>query len=207
MIIPSVNRPNFEAAKKDIKKAEEFAQWIHIDVSDGKFTPHLSWGDPQDLKTVETNLKIEVHLMVEKPDEVFEDWLKAGVKRIIIHLESVRDLENISRIATAYNAEVMLAIRPDTLAEALLPYKNTFTYFQILCVSPGPSGQKFQESSLEKVKFLQEQFSDATIEVDGGINPETARLSQEAGADILVAGAYIFSNPDPKTAYHELASI
>lgn len=145
--------------------------------------------------------------MVENPDEVFESWFKAGAKRIIVHLESVKNPEAISEIAKSYDAEVMLAILPDTSAEKLLPYAKRFQYFQILCVSPGPSGQKFHEACLGKVKFLQEKLPGATIEVDGGINLETDRLAKDAGADILVSGAYILNSSDPEKAYKELSLI
>ncbi len=145
--------------------------------------------------------------MVENPDEVFESWFKAGAKRIIVHLESAKNLEAIAEVAKSYGAEVMLAILPGTSAEKLLPYAKRFRHFQILSVSPGPSGQKFHEASLEKVKFLQESLPGATIEVDGGINLETGRLAKDAGADILVSDVYIFGSLDPQSSYRELKSI
>ena len=85
LVIPVINCPDFRTAKERIEKAAEFSDWFHLDVADGKFTTHISWGDPEELR----NLNFEVHLMVEAPEKVIEDWLKAGAKRVIVHLQAL----------------------------------------------------------------------------------------------------------------------
>lgn len=184
-----------------------FSEWLHLDVSDGKFTSYVNWGNPDELRLMRPKAKIEVHLMVINPDEVVESWLKAGVKRVIIHLESAQDPLKILELCHSYEAETMLSVEPETPVEKLIPFARSFNFFQILDVYPGPSGQKFQEKTLEKLKFLRVQLPNATIEIDGGIDPAVAKLCLDAGANILVAGSYIFENPDPLAAFHELNAV
>lgn len=207
MVVPSINCPNFKTASLQIKKAEKFAEWIHIDVSDGKFTGTTSWGNPEELKSLGTHLNIEVHLMVQDPAHVIEDWFSAGAKRAIVHLQTVRDYQFFLDIAEKYGAEIMLSLDPSIGIGDALPFFGTFSSFQVLSVYPGPSGQKFVGDSVDKIKALREHVPTATIEVDGGINESTGRLAMDAGADILVSGNYIFDSPDPKSAYDKLSSI
>lgn len=212
-IIPAINCPDFECVKEKLKKAAEFlpsGDWVQLDIADGKFTAHQAWNDPEDLiklKTKNHKLKtnLEVHLMVEQPEEVIGDWVKAGAKRIIIHLEAIKDLEPITKNLKTY--ELGLAIAPETTVEGLIPYLKEVKFVQILAVNPGKAGQKFDERVPKKIKFLKENRPDVIIEVDGGINPETAKLCKEAGADILVAGSYIWDSPNPRVAYERLVNL
>ncbi len=195
------------SAKERIKIASDFSEWLHLDVSDGKFTSYISWGNPDELRLMRPKAKIEVHLMVINPDEVVESWLRAGAKRVIVHIESAKDPLKILELCHSYEAEAMLAVEPETPVEKLVPFARSFSFFQILDVYPGPSGQKFQVQSLDKLKFLRAQLPDATIEMDAGIDPATAKLCLDAGANILVAGSYIFENSDPQAAFSELSTI
>ncbi len=207
MIIPSINCKSFEEAKLLIEKASQFSEWIHIDVSDGKFGDYKSWGNPDEFAAIAIKPNTEVHLMIENPEEVVEAWLKAGVKRIIVHLESTKDLQYFLDICEKYGAKAMLAISPHTEVQKLFKDIPDFKFFQILAVNPGPSGQILSENAIEKVKFLRVAKPNAKIEIDGGINLETAKLAKGAGADILVSEHFIFNNPNPKEAYQELNNI
>ncbi|MDP3991761.1 MAG: ribulose-phosphate 3-epimerase [Candidatus Colwellbacteria bacterium] len=210
MIIPSINCRDFETAAVQAKRISEFSEWAHIDVGDGVFTPNVSWGNVEEFSFLATELpllRFEVHLMVVGPERVMEQWLKAGAERVVIHLEAMSDPHFVLETAKRHEGGVMLAINPQTSVEMFLPYLNSFSAFQVLAVSPGPSGQKFNLEALEKIKFLRERAPNAIIEVDGGINPETAKLVKEAGAGILVSGSYIMNSPDPKGAYEELQRI
>ncbi len=207
MVIPSINRRDFASAASQIKKAESFARRIHIDVADGKFTENISWGNPAELQSLETKLEVEVHLMVQEPERQIESWLKVGVKRVIVQLQTIHNPEFLIEIAAKYGAEIMLSLDTHTSVEQAAPYFSSFKLFQVLAVTPGVSGQRFNVSSLEKIKLLREKVPDATIEVDGGITPETAVLSKKAGADALVSASYIFSHPNPGFAYEQLSKI
>ena len=109
-------------------------------------------------------------------------------------------------LAEKYGADAMLSIIPSTPADLLLPHTNSFRYFQILAVEPGLAGQTFKMSSLEKIQFLRDVAPDAKIEVDGGVNPEIARLVKIAGADMATATSYVFNSQNPAQAYEELVS-
>ncbi len=210
-IIPAINEISFEEVKKKIKATKNFgSDWVHLDAAGGKFTKNKLWNNPADLLKVKSemlNVKIEVHLMVENPDEVFEDWIDAGVKRIIVHLESVKDIETIKEKCELLNVDLFLAIKPDTKAEKLFEYGNRSDGFLILSVNPGLAGQKFQESQLDKIRALRQKFPDVKIEVDGGVNLETASKIKEAGADIIVSASYIWESRNPKEAYLKLKNI
>lgn len=210
-VIPVINVPDFETAEKQIKEAAKFSEWIHLDITDGVFSPAILWGSPgelQELKIENSKLKIEVHLMVSNPEGVIDSWLRTGlVKRIIVHLEAMTDSVYILAKCKKYGAEAMLAISPGTEVERLLAHKDDFNEFQVLAVAPGWAGQKFNQKMIDKIKFLRKNMPNAIIEVDGGINPETAKLAKEAGADVLVSASYIFGSKNPKKAYKELKGL
>lgn len=202
-VIPAINATSFNEAKKQIEQAVKFAKIVHVDVADGKFAPNKTWGSPEEIKTL-SSVDFEVHLMVGNPEAIIEDWLKAGAKRIIIHLESITDPVYIIETCEHYGAEAVLAINPETEMEKLLAHTDEFKAFLLLAVHPGLAGQKFQHQIISKIEFLRERAPNVKIEVDGGINLETAKLAKEAGADILVSASYIFGSENPKKAYEQL---
>lgn len=210
MVIPSINCADFSEAEKKIRIAELFSPdgsgWIHLDVSDGKFTKVSSWGDPKAYVSLKTNLNLEVHLMVEDPAGVILAWLEVGAKRIIIHSQAKVNVEDVVNIAKKYGAEVMISFDPTQIIHEDSKYKN-ISSFQVLAVFPGLSGQKSEKGWEAKIKSLRELYPTATIEVDGGIDRSSAKIAKAAGADILVSGSYIFENPDPKAAFEELLKI
>ncbi len=204
-VIPAINAPDFETAKKQIETAAKFSEWIHVDVTDGVFSPAQIWGSPEELAEIGGKAKFEVHLMVASPEGVIDAWLRTGlVKRVIVHLESMTDSVYILAKCKKYGAEAVLAISPGTEVERLLAHRDDFKYFQILAVTPGWAGQKFNPKMLEKVKFIRKNIPNAIIEIDGGVNSETAPAIKKAGGDLLVSASYIFRSKDPRKAYEDL---
>jgi len=210
-VTPAVNETSFFEIEKKIRKAADFgALWIHLDVSDGKFTKNTLWNNPADLLNINdklSNIKIEVHLMVENPDEVFENWIDAGAQRVILHLEAIKDLEVIKEKCANSGVELFIAGNPDTLVDKFLAYKGMVDGFLVLAVNPGLAGQKFQEDQLEKIKVLRQTFPDTKIEADGGVNADNTKAIKDAGADILVSASYIWNSKSPKQAYLDLLNI
>ncbi|OHB20574.1 MAG: hypothetical protein A3J67_00340 [Parcubacteria group bacterium RIFCSPHIGHO2_02_FULL_48_10b] len=204
MIIPSINARDFEEVRNKIRRIESYAEWVHLDITDGRFTKHVTWNNPNDLKTFQSSVKLEAHLMVENPEGVIPEWIAAGVKRILFHIEATSNPREILEGCRRHDVEVVAAIGTETPAELLLPYAHNFTMVLFLTVAAGPSGQEFYEDSLERINFLRQHNKTVTIEVDGGINLETAKRAKVAGANIFVSGAYIFSRPDPIEAMKEL---
>lgn len=194
-----------ETAKKFLKEGD----WIKIDIADGVFTYHKTWNNPTDWANLRPPFKLEVHLMVENPEKHLEPWIAVGARRIIVHLEvlDAQKAEKILEAAKRRGVEIVLSSNPEITPEALKQYFRMFSRFQVLAVNPGLAGQKFLPAALEKIKFLRKERPDAKIEVDGGINLETARQCKAAGADTLAVASYIFESENPKKAYEALKKI
>ena len=235
-IIPAINCENFECVKEKLQKVAEFFSdlpagasqsgakegWAQIDIADGKFTPHKTWNNPSELVS-HSKPNIEIHLMVENPLEVIDDWIKSGARRMIVHYEAICkeagrndsndeiDIINFL-LEKCANQEVEfgLAINPDTPVDEIIFHLDRVRFIQILAVNPGLAGQQFQAITLQKIKFLKElndNYSNVIIEVDGGINLEIAKMCKEAGADILISSSYIWSGENPKNVYKELVNL
>ncbi|MBI2075423.1 MAG: hypothetical protein HYT82_02010 [Candidatus Harrisonbacteria bacterium] len=216
LVIPSINESVFSEIAAKIKKAEAFLPsdgWIHLDVSDGVFTPYTSWRTPEDMAGFSTRLNIEAHLMAQEPEAALGSWIAAlrsvtgGARRIIVHVEAMTDPAYILESCAQANMQAGLALKPLTPPDLTLVYLRDFQFVQILAVEPGPSGQQFNETVLSKIRFFKERAPGVIIEVDGGMNPETALRVKSAGADAVVSGAYIWEAPLPKLAYEELTKI
>ncbi len=209
-VIPSINAPDIDGVKRQIQKVLGLGiGWGHIDVADGKFTPICLCNNPKELKAVscKLNIKLEAHLMIINPDAVLGDWLETGVKRLIIHAESAKDITGMKKQCEAAGVELALSVKPDTPIETLFKYQDWVKFILILTVSPGPSGQLFRMDQLGKIRALRSKMPNVKIEVDGGINLETAKLCKEVGADVIVTASYLFNSPNPKKAYKNLKSI
>jgi len=229
-VIPAINETDFEEIKKKIKAAQDFGtNWVHLDVSDGKFTENKLWNNPNDLEVLratayDLRTNLEIHLMVQNPDEVFEGWINAGAKRIIVHLESAKDLDSMKMKCAALGVELFVAVNPETSVEKLFEYGKLVDGFLILAVTPGKAGQKFstggavpagrqgsteggQEYQLKKIRTLRQKLLNVKIEVDGGVNLENAAAIKKAGTDILVSASYIWNGGDPKEAYRKLCEL
>ena len=204
-IIPSINVRTFEEVQERIKKVELYVAWCHLDITDGIFSKHLTWHDPRDLLNLKTKLNIEAHLMVSEPEKVLDQWLITPVKRIIIHLEAVKDLDLIIQKCRSAGVEIGLAISPETIWDKFMPWFGKVDIYQTLAVHPGPSGQEVDWLEiLGKIRHIRERCPSCTIEVDGGINPDSARLVKEAGSNLLVVGTYIFKAQNIGDAIKEL---
>jgi ribulose-phosphate 3-epimerase len=220
-VIPVINVPDWETAKKRIEAIAPHTDWVEIDISNGTFATTQTWNNPADLKTLgpgTRHLRVAVHLMVAEPAMVLEDWIKAGVRRVIAHYEVLGAQKGLKGLLGGDAAEQKirkmseqchdswvefgLAILWRTQVSAIRPYLDLVDMVQVLAVDPGPSGQEFRKEALKSVQFLhslQSQFK-FKIEWDGGATSSNIRQIREAGADIIVAGSAIFGAAEPEKA-------
>lgn len=206
-IIPSINVPIFEEAREKIRKVEPHVLWCHFDITDGVFSKYLTWRNAADLEKLNTRLRFETHLMVAEPEKMVDQWLVRPIKRIIVHLEATEKFSEIIQKCRAVKIEIGLAIKPDTPVEELKPWFGKVDLVQLLTVNPGPSGQKMADNTLEKIQFVRYACPLCPIEIDGGINFETAPQVVKAGATHLVAGSVIFSSEHIGQAIQKLKSV
>ena len=207
-VIPAINCKDFRSAKERLKEAAKFLPkngWIQIDISDGKFTKAKTKITPSDLKNLNIiakkyKLNLEVHLMVENPEKIAGDWTRAGAKRVLVHIEAIKNIKPL----LMYKNKIGLAIKYNSPALKAFSYLRDFKFILILAVKPGFSGQKFNSSVLQEIKWIKSKFPKAVVEIDGGIDLETAKLVKKAGADIIVSESYIWSSKNPKQAYQNL---
>ncbi|OHA04379.1 MAG: hypothetical protein A2934_04710 [Candidatus Sungbacteria bacterium RIFCSPLOWO2_01_FULL_47_10] len=206
-IIPAINSKTWDDAVSKIRKVEPYANWVHIDIADGTFTPNTLWHNSLDLVGFQTNLKLEIHMMEDDPEERIDHWFLQPVKRIIVHWEAVRDMDYIIEECRKEKVEIGIAIADLTSWTVLRQYINKIDMVQVLCVPAGVSGQGFHGHNLLKIRHLRKLCPHCTIEVDGGMTPETAGECVKMGANIVAAASYIFGSKDIKKAIEELQSI
>lgn len=212
-VAPSILAANFIDLAKEIKRVNDAeVEYLHIDIMDGHFVPNISFG-PDIVKQMraETNVFFDVHLMITNPKEYLNSFVNAGSNSITYHYETnVNHLEMIELIHQARN-KCGISIKPKTDPKEIIPYLNKIDLVLVMSVEPGFGGQKFMQNALEKIKFLDNYRKinnlNYQIEVDGGINLETAKLVKEAGADIVVAGTYLFKSDDFTSKVEEIESL
>lgn len=201
-IAPSILSADFARLGEEIRSIET-ADYLHFDVMDGLFVPNISIGIPvlQSVRKI-TDMVLDVHLMITDPLRYVSDFLSAGADILVFHIESQapdKTYETIRRVR-AQGARVGLSLRPKTPWYILLPYLDELDLVLVMTVEPGFGGQAFMEDQLPKIAALRREIDrrglKCELEVDGGINPDTARLCVEAGADVLVAGSAVFKAQD-----------
>jgi ribulose-phosphate 3-epimerase len=199
-IAPSLLSADFKNIEKDIKKVERCrVDLLHLDIMDGHFVPNITFG-PMIVKAINecTKLPLDVHLMIENPDSYVESFVKSGADYLTVSIEACRHLHRTISLIKSFNIKAGCALNPATPFELVKPVIKELDLLLLMTVNPGFGGQKFIPSVLPKIEeakqFIQEHKLKTEIEVDGGINPETAKLVKKSGATILVAGAAIFKS-------------
>lgn len=208
IVSPSILSADFARLADELKRIPS-AQWVHFDVMDGHFVPNITVGMPVLLSVRKaTHHFLDVHLMISDPLRYAPQFAKNGAGMICFHLESDSDPMETIRAIREHGAQVGIAIKPGTPVEKVFPYLPEVDMVLAMTVEPGFGGQAFIPSVLPKIRALREKAEEIApnllIQVDGGVNLETAKLCVEAGANVLVAGAYVFNSPDPNSTVRML---
>jgi len=201
LIAPSILSADFGKLNLEIASIEPYADLIHCDVMDGCFVPNITFGN-EVIKDIKCKKPLDVHLMIAEPEKHVEAFAKCNekVEMISFHLEATRQAElTINRIK-AFGLKAGIALKPKTRAEKIFPFLPCIDFVLVMAVEPGFGGQKFMQEMLPKIRAIRQKAPELDIEVDGGINAETAKLAVQAGANILVAGSYIFGAKDREKA-------
>jgi ribulose-phosphate 3-epimerase len=201
LISPSILSADFTQLGDQIKRAEQAgADWFHIDVMDGHFVPNISMG-PFVVEACRraTDLPLDVHLMIEKPERYLENFIRAGADILTVHIETCPEIDKTLNKIRELGCKAGITLNPMTEAEKIEPYINLADLVLVMTVQPGFSGQTFMVEVLPKIgqirKLIDEIKPEVFLEVDGGINPETIRLAFDQGARVFVAASAIFKHP------------
>ena len=203
-IAPSILSADLSNVNKEIKEVEKYSDLIHVDVMDGIFVPPTTV-DASFIKAIKTKVPLDVHLMVHEPsDSYIKGFIDAGAYSVTIHEEACRNPAKQIEFIRKSSVRAAISIKPKTSLDNIKKYLNMVNMVLIMTVEPGWAGQKFIDETMSKVRELRRLKPRLDIEVDGGINPYTARIAYDEGANVFVAGTSIFGKKDRAAAIKEI---
>jgi len=207
-IVPSILSANQDRLQEEINEIEEHSDLLQVDVMDNKFVPNIT---PQAelLKKFDTKVPLDIHLMVQEPSEKYiKTFINANKKlkinNITVHYEACSNLDKTLNFIKKNNIKAAVAINPKTSLDAIKDRLDDVDMVLVMTVEPGFSGQKFMESCMDKVKELRKLRPELDIQVDGGVNDETAAIAAKAGANVLVVSSFIFKSEDKVKAINSI---
>lgn len=206
-IIPSIIAHNFEAVKQKIARLDGLVGWAQLDIMDGRFVVPTTWDVAEDLKEIDGNIRIEAHLMIEKPEEVIKNWMEVA-DRVLIHYESTDYLDDIIEGFDNTPARLGIVINMSTPVEQLKDVNGKIDVIQLMSIDQtGYGGKELNEGIYEKIKTLRKLFPNVKISVDGGINLDNAPKLIAAGAQNLIVGSAIWNSENIEETIKKFQSV
>jgi len=203
-VIPGILEKNWVEIEKKIELIKPFSRTVHIDVIDGKFSSEISFLETEPFKKYKDDFFMEVHLMVEKPEDYLKIYAQAGFKRFLGHVEKMQNIEEFIALGQVLG-EVGIAVDSTTQLESLnIPFDDIDTVL-LMSVKAGKSGQEFLPEVIDRIKQIKIQ-TQVPIEIDGGINEQTIIEARKVGAQRFVATSFIFNSKDPMQSFEKLTS-
>lgn len=202
-IAPSILSADFGKLNQEIAELEGYFDLVHVDVMDGHFVPNITIGAPV-VACVKASKPLHVHLMIENPENFVEDFAKAGSDILIVHSEACPKLGEVLDQIASFGMKRGVSIKPKTPVSDIIPFLDKIDEVLVMTVEPGFGGQAFMPEMMSKIEELRKLKLELEISVDGGINPETARQCVQAGANVLVAGNFVFRAADRLQALKDL---
>ena len=203
-ILPGILATTKEQFNEMVEKIQPFVSMIHVDTADGVFTKTKCVG-PEVVGGVPADVEIDLHMMVEKPENVLSRWLALPqVKRITFHIEATDKIQEIIDTIHGTGKEAGIALNPETPIEAIEPFVSMVDCVQFMSVHPGEYGADFQPEVLNKMAEFHQKFPQIKIAIDGGVNPERMLGMIASGASVFISGGYVMNSDDPRQALSEL---
>lgn len=203
-VIPSILVKTGEELAEKIMAIEPHVERVHLDIADGIFVPNMTILGFEETEELDTNLKIEIHLMVSKPENHIVRWLETPADRFIFHVEATTQAQKVIDAVKEVDKQIGVALNPQTPVAKIEPFIDQIDFVHFMTVEPGFYGGKFVDSVIDKIKEFHFLYPDKPIEIDGGITPDTMLRLVEAGASMLVVGSYIWESENKGVAIEKL---
>lgn len=203
-IVPAIIADSYEELEKKIRAVEPYVSRVHIDIMDGLFVPHKTIDGPAEIEKLETSLSLEIHLMVQKPENKVVRWLQTGADKFLAHAEATSQFRKVIDFIKEDGKEIFAVLNPETPYDVMQEYVDELDGVQFMTVHPGKYGAEFVPEVVKKIEDFHFYYPDMSIEADGAMSPKTIPQCVAAGTSVFAVGSHIWDSKDIEKAITEL---